>query len=442
VKDGSWGSGSEALAVEAYKTKEVDFKFRGRNFRFALSHGLFSAADIDGGTRFLLKVLSKTWDDDIRQGRPLPKTILDAGCGVGVLGICAGAVLGSGGPRRVRCQDRDELARAFTLSNAFKNNVSTDILSAHTEPLLGGPFLEPWDLILSNVPAKAGKPVLEDFVSRSAGLLTPSGRVILAAVNSLAGFFRSRILKTGAAVLHDETGKDHTVFVYGSAAVRAKPIQTGEQFFLDHPFYQRNSGGYELEGVSYTLDAVQGVGDFDSPGGTVRSAAKLITRLYTRKQFLSSIGSMLIHEPAQGHFPAWFIHYLARELPGKPFFPDLLVLSSRNILALEGSRHNIRKVREITLETVPLADLNIGRERLSRATGYDLIVAFPEPVPRTDRIIPLWEGITALLTPKGIAVLGFPASEAERFDRKKPQSVTRLCDSKHKGFRALAYQIR
>lgn len=442
MKDGSWGSGSEALAVEAYKTKEVDFKFRGRNFRFALSHGLFSAADIDGGTRLLLKVLSKTWDEDIRQGRPLPQTILDAGCGVGVLGICAAAVLGSGGLRRVRCQDRDELARAFTLSNAFKNNVSRDILSAHTEPLLGGPFREPWDLILSNVPAKAGKPVLEDFISRAVGLLTPSGRVLLVAVNPLADFFRSRILKTGAAVLHDETGKDHTVFMYGSVALRAKPIQTGEQFFRDHPFYQRNRGGYELEGVSYSLDAIQGVEDFDSPGGTVRSAAKLIARLYTQKRFVSAIGSMLIHEPAQGHFPVWFIHYLAREFPGKPLVHDLLVLSSRNILALEGSRHNIRQGREIALETVPLVDLNIDRERLSRAKGYDLIVAFPEPVPRTDRIIPLWEGIKALVLPQGIAVLACSASEAERFDRKKPQSVTRLCDSKHKGFRALAYQIR
>jgi hypothetical protein len=414
----------DALTVEAYASKETKFAFRRRTFSFALSHGLFSAAGIDTGSRLLLKILSKTIDEDREQGVPPPRNALDAGCGVGVLGICAAAVLDS---CCVRCQDRDELARAFTLRNAHTNRVPPDRLSAHTEPLLACPPDARWDLILSNLPAKAGEPVLEDFARRSAALLSPGGRALVVIVHTLRERFRAWLSQAGAPVLREERGTEHTVFMYGPASDRI------ERLVPPDAAYHRLSGVYEIEGVSYRLDSIHGVRDFDTPHGTVRVAAKLIARGGNR--FPGTWGSVLIHEPGQGHFPVWLVERLASR---SETLPQRIVFSGRNILALEIARHNTERSSRsaVRVEIVPLADLVIGRDLVARPGGYDLIAAFPEPVPQVTR--PLWEGIAPLASPGGIAILSLAAGDAARFDRTTCAPLVRLSDIKLKGFRAFA----
>jgi 16S rRNA G1207 methylase RsmC len=460
---------AESLIL-SYENKRVDFKFRGRNFRFALSQGLFSSANIDTGSRFLLRALSRLWDEDLRQGKPLPRTILDAGCGTGVLGICAAGTLadqapGAGG-LRVRAQDRDELARAFTEYNARNNGISPEVLEAHTEPLLAGPPDSHWDLILSNIPAKAGLPVLRDFIPRSAALLNPGGRVLVVAVTALAEMFRLRLLELGLPLLYHEAGREHQVFIYGPGT-GGPPEQVGDRrnsappleenpllnpdqaetpgaFLRENPAYLRNSGDYTLEHIPYHIDAFQGLGDFDNPGGAIRTAAKLADRLGLKRQALPP--GILIHEPGQGHFPVWFLKYLGTEAAKQ----RPLVFSGRNILALEASRHNAA-IPDIVIRLVPAIDLASRRDALLAAAGgpggsheagkgaYGFIAAFPEPAPRTDRFDAYWEGLEGLLKPGGIVLIALPSSEAERFDRKKQKHFIRLGDLKRNGFRALAY---
>ncbi|QQO10862.1 methyltransferase [Breznakiella homolactica] len=456
--------------IQAYGTKQVPFRFRGRDFRFDLSHGLFSSADIDTGTKFLLKVLSRQWDSDLREGRPLPRSVLDAGCGTGVMGICAAKVLAeeprreaAEGPPFVRAQDRDELARGFTEANARLNGIPPSLLSAHTEPLLSGPPGISWDLIMSNIPAKAGTPILEDFAGRAAAMLSPNGRVLIVAVNPLAELFRSRIREESFTVYHDETGKDHTVFMYGRAGTAGArhgktgtpPAETG--FLSANPEYLRGRGEYRIEDISYRITAIHGVPDFDTPGSGVQTAAKLVTKLNIAKYFSlpgpASDNAILVHEPDQGHFPVWLSAYLGRGTePGLRF-----VLSGRNILALEASRLNLRAASEnfpAAAEEpalVPAADLLLARDRLLEilagdipgrpgAQRYGFIAAFPETVPRTDRFGACWEALESLLAPGGIAVLALPSTEADRFERKKIPGFTRMGDLKKHGFRALAYR--
>lgn len=445
--------------ILSYENKGVDFKFRGRNFRFALSQGLFSSADIDRGSRLLLKALSRLWDGDLRQGIALPGTILDAGCGTGVLGICAaGALADQGlGGLRVRAQDRDELARAFTEYNARCNGISPAVLEAHTEALLAGPPESRWDLILSNIPAKAGLPVLRDFIPRSAALLRPGGRVLVVVVNPLAGMFRQRLPEMGLPLLYHEEGTEHQLFMYGPGPA---PEQSGERrnlahdsegsppivperaeapgaFLRENPAYLRNSGDYTLERISYHIDAFHGLGDFDTPGGAVRTAVKLADRLGLKKRALPP--GILIHEPGQGHFPVWLLKYLGPEAR------QPLVLSGRNILALEASRHNAA-APDTLIRLVPAVDPAGSRDSLRAAAGgeggnkaYGLIAAFPEPAPR--RFDAYWEALAGLLRPGGIALIALPSSEAERFDRKKQKPFIRLGDLKRNGFRALAYHF-
>ena len=419
------------------------------DFTFDLSQGLFSSAGVDNGTRFLLKVFSQTLDEDIAAGKSPPRRVLDAGCGTGVIGICAAAAIAplfnDGGGLRllVRCQDRDELARLITTHNAALNGIPPTLLEAHTEPLLAGTLL--WDLILTNIPAKAGTPVLADFVRRSAGLLNPGGRVIMVAVRTLADFFRERIA-ADAELLQEHTGPGHSVLVYGQAANQSQPavaVNGGPDFIARHPFYVRAEITRAIEDIPIHLTTIHGASGFDNPGGAVLAAAKLARRL----QFPLNDAPLLVHEPDQGFFPCWLLAFLQR---------GQAVLSGRNILALEAARYNvIQNVRQNVIHSdgitavVPVADLPLGETALLQAAGgrpYGCIAAFPELLPQSslpkgvDQLGAIWDAAPPLLATGGVFLVTFSSSDAERFDRKKPAGFTRLGSVKRNGFRALAYR--
>jgi hypothetical protein len=464
-------------SIIPYITKEVSFEYRGRTYEFALSHGLFSSAGIDRGSRFLLRVFSGLLDGDKGQSLfPVPGrgedpaaggippvetlSVLDSGCGCGVLGICAGTALrdfagnrarggntaGTAPAVRVRAQDRDELARVFTEYNGRRNGLTAPELEAHTEALLAGPVGAAWNLILSNIPAKAGKPVLEDFIARSAGMLKGGGLVLVVVVNPLAPWFRDTISARGFTLLHQEGGADHTVFAWrrDSGAVSGASVEdAGEApgVFPGEAAYSRGGGDFEMEGVRYHIDAVHGAAGFDRIGAAVLSAAKLTGKLGAKvPACLVPSPAVLIHEPDHGHFPAWFV----RRFPlaaGCRF-----VLSGRNILSLEASRRNLEKAadgRAALIKTVSAVDIGISRDELALpGGGYGFIVLFPDLVPGTDRIAAYWERLAALLAENGIAIAALNASAAERFDRAKntgPARFTRLGDFRRGGFRALAY---
>jgi hypothetical protein len=465
--------------VEPYTSKTAAFKFRGRELRFALSHGLFSSAGIDRGTALLLKTLSRVWDEDRAAGRPPPRTILDAGCGAGIIAVCAAAALrdlyagdtvqtadaaGTGAPGfYIRAQDRDELARLFTAYNAQANGIGPECLSAHTEALLSSPPGYRWDLTLSNIPAKAGQPVLEDFIRRSVLLLNPGGNVLIVAVNTLADFFRSRIRRAGGELLREDRGPEHTVFAYTAGQdpeadkAAAESPRNAEAprpggLLQTSPCYLRQRAEHELEGIPLGLDTVHGAPGFDRPGGAAEAAAKLAARL-GRERIVSAAPSVLIHEPGQGWFPAWLPAFLEQEGVSPRRALTDMVLSGRNILALEAARHNIQKPRPagetaapepaiipgVELSPAGLAGLFEGGG--SGAAGrFGFIAAFPETVPRTDRRAALWDGLAAFLAPRGLAVITLPSSEADRFDRVKPPGFRRLGGLKRQGFRALAYE--
>ena len=459
----------DAYLVSHFINKSVPFKFRGKEFIFDLSQGLFSSAGVDAGTSLLLSVFSKLIDEDKAAGRPLPRRVLDAGCGCGIIGICAAAALAQAqGDMLVRSQDRDELARLVTLHNAAKNNAAP-LLEAFTEPLLAVNPGGAWDLILTNIPAKAGKPVLENFVRRSAQLLNPGGRVILVAVQTLADFFAEQISAAGLELLQRIHGSGYTVFAYGQKEPPKTPPPLpsnagGSDFFARYPFYARAKAICRIEEINVSIDTVYGASGFDNPGGAVLAAAKLIRGMGPEKFLPVKELPLLIHEPAQGFFPCWLLEFLRQEnqpspaMPSSvmppsamPPIPPTLVLSGRNILALEAAKHNVEGLACGGARIVPAADLRLGTAALLEASSgkkYGCITAFPELLPQSslpknaDQLSALWDSLPPLLAPGGIFIAAFGSSEAERFDRKKPAGYTRLGSVKRNGFRALAYRDR
>jgi SAM-dependent methyltransferase len=435
--------------------KTVSLKFRGIGFSFDLSQGLFSSAGVDAGTQFLLKVFSKILDGDIAEGRPLPRCVLDAGCGTGVIGICAAsaikALAGEDG-LYARCQDRDELARLVTSHNAVKNNIPPGTLDAFTEPLLAGTDNDKWDLILTNIPAKAGNPVLEDFISRSSGLLNPCGRVIMVVVNTLADFFREAIAAAGAKLLSEEKSSTHIVFVYrGETESPALPVNIAPGFLDRYPFYARARPVCTIEGIQTSLETIHGASGFDKPGGAVLAAAKMLRRLGKGK-IPSADTPILVHEPGQGFFTNWLLEFLRDDSDRAQ--KRALLLSGRNILSLEAARHNAGLLNNTATKTVPAVDLQFGKETLLEAGGgqFAFIAAFPELLPQnsmskatkasqdTDQLQLIWNSLPALLAAGGLFLAAFTSSDAERFDRKKPAGFARLGSVKRNGFCALAYQ--
>jgi hypothetical protein len=434
-------------SVTSYITKEVSFQFRERVYQFSLSHGLFSSAGIDRGSRFLLRVFSKMLDNGLfplhaggESSSLETLSVLDAGCGCGTLGICAGGALrdwagnGAGPALRVRAQDRDELARLFTGYNARRNGLAVPELEAYAEPLLAGPPGVTWNLILSNVPAKAGEPVLDDFIGRSAGLLKKGGAVLAVVVNPLAPWFRGRVAARGLSLLRDEAGAEHTAFAW-RGGLDATGNAAGA--FSPEAAYNRHSGNFDMEGIRYHIDAVHGAAGFDRAGAAVLAAAKLVRKLGGKvPAALASRPAVLVHEPGQGHFPVWFV--------GLPFPADCaFTLSGRNILSLEVSRRNLERAagdNAVPVRTIPAVDIALSHRELALNGGYGLAALFPKLVPMTNRIAAYWEGLAALLAEDGIALIALDASGAERFDRHKGAPFTRLGDVRRNGFRALAYR--
>ncbi|MCL2126740.1 MAG: class I SAM-dependent methyltransferase [Treponema sp.] len=434
----------DAYLVSRFINKSVPFQFRGRQYNFDLSQGLFSSAGVDSGTLLLLKVFSRILDEDAAAGKAPPCRVLDAGCGAGIIGICAAGALGEAPANaRIRCQDRDELARLVTAHNAAKNGIHSPALEAYTEPLLAGPPGCGWDLILTNIPAKAGKPVLEDFTGRAAGLLNPGGRVIMVAVHTLADFFRREIAAAGAPLLLEVKGPAHCVFVYGGISAPgtpAGPVNAGPGFPERYPFYLRNEAVCAIEDIPVRIEAVHGASGFDSPGGAAEAAARLILRIGPRNLSFSDYFPLLVHEPDQGFFPCWLLSYLQMQNIAPP--ENSLVLSGRNILALEAALHNAVRNNKAAVRSVPAVDLCLGGEALLEASGgrqYGFIAAFPELLSQKGAG-DLWDSLPPLLADGGIFLASFGSSGAERFDRLKPSGYTRLGGVKRKGFRALAYK--
>jgi 16S rRNA G1207 methylase RsmC len=426
--------------VERYISKEASCRFRGLILRFALSQELFSSNGIDRGTLLLLRSLSRYLDAGLEAGRPLPRRVLDAGCGVGVIGICAGRALAALEPAavpelRICAQDRDELARVFTTYNGHKNGLAPPVLEARTAPLLGAAadMEGGWDLILSNLPAKAGKTVLADFIARSAALLNPDGRALIVVVGPLGDFIQNRIAgfaleRFALAEGGEETG-EYRLFLYGPAppppASKAAPVCLEGDFFAKYPAYFRSESGYCLEGISYRLKAVHGTPGFDNPGAAVRGAAKLAKRLR-----LAGLAPVLIHEPNQGHFPVWLMGCLDEQ--GRP---PALYLAGRNILALEASRRNLAAAcPAIQVRLLPAWDISAVQD-----SRFAFIASFPVAACTQGLIPSYWRDLNERLAGGGIALIVLPSAAAASFDRKKPKGFTRLGEVKRDGFRSLAY---
>lgn len=139
--------------------RTLPLEILGQHLAFLSNNGLFSRDQIDEATLTLLNVLAQA---------PLEGTLLDLGCGYGVIGI----VLAKRYPILLTFADINATALDYAVKNAKKNKVAyTAAIHSDGFENITGTF----DTITLNPPIHAGKEVMYKLYRQSAAHLNKGG---------------------------------------------------------------------------------------------------------------------------------------------------------------------------------------------------------------------------------------------------------------------------
>jgi predicted RNA methylase len=439
--------------LTALVNKSVDFAYRGARLGFDLSHALFSSYSIDVGTRLLLKEIAH--DEVVLNAG----SILDAGCGAGILGISLAACSPDA---QVVLRDRDVLACEFSERNCWKNGIPVQrcdihglpqqgiqkrapkhkVIPTRKSPVIIAPGLlgeddplGPYDVVVSNLPAKAGKTILTRFVESCENtLLNPGGRLAIVIVNSLRELAQSWCDAPGMKLVRNVEAKSHSVFIFekpqasGKTEVRDGPAPYGipiETRMGKLGLYERTSGLRRIGRYDCPACGYWGLPEFDTNGFFTDLAVEALERASAG----SLVRDFMVVEPGIGLAAIW---------AAKVFGPARVHAVSRDLLSLSATGANLKKSLQpgagpeyLPYEMGELSDLP--------ETRIDSILIFPDPIPEFDYIAPLWNQVMHC-TKRGSGVtIVTTATIASRVEKIRPKGIRRLGEKKRKGYTALFY---
>lgn len=140
--------------------KQINYTFLGEQLTFTTDNGVFSKDRVDFGTNVLLNSIDNFHNVN---------SLLDVGCGVGVIGICIAKKYKH---LFVDMVDVNENAISLTNENIKANNLSNCIayISDVYEKVS-----KLYDVIISNPPIRAGKEIVHRIAGESINHLTQNG---------------------------------------------------------------------------------------------------------------------------------------------------------------------------------------------------------------------------------------------------------------------------
>ena len=147
----------------------INYRQYGINFEFITDTDVFSKTQVDFGTDLMISSVIR----DVKEREAKVWSVLDLGCGYGVVGIVMKKVFKGA---EVTLVDRNRRAIGLALENAKNNGVplkaclESDCLSAISED-------ERFDLILTNPPVRAGKETVFSFYEQSYEHLNEGGSI-------------------------------------------------------------------------------------------------------------------------------------------------------------------------------------------------------------------------------------------------------------------------
>ena len=164
---------------------------------FHSTWGIFSPREIDKGTQLLLDHIEIDRSD----------TCIDLGCGYGPLGLVMAAEADLG---RVHLIDKDFVAVDYTQKNAGLNHLD------NVEVYLSNGFSAVpedtrFDIVVSNLPAKAGKELFYLYFYDARARMKPGSRINVVTINGLRQFIKRVFGEVFGNYSKLKQGKDYTV---------------------------------------------------------------------------------------------------------------------------------------------------------------------------------------------------------------------------------------
>jgi 16S rRNA (guanine1207-N2)-methyltransferase len=143
---------------------ERRFLFQGELLTFVVDTGIFASHGLDPGTALLIENLTLRRTD----------RVLDLGCGWGAIGIAAAKSAPDG---RVVLTDVNRRAARLARGNIERNRVPNAEVRVGSlyAPVAG----ETFDVIATNPPFHAGRPLILRVLSEAPDHLAPDGRLVL-----------------------------------------------------------------------------------------------------------------------------------------------------------------------------------------------------------------------------------------------------------------------
>ncbi len=146
------------------RRSELRFLYRGELLTFALDRGVFGARELDPGTALLIEHLAV---------RPTDR-VLDLGTGWGPVGVAAAKAAPRG---RVVLTDVNRRAARLARENLDRNRVRN--AEVRVGSLFGPVAGESFDVIASNPPYRAGRPLILALLAAARDHLTDGGRLLI-----------------------------------------------------------------------------------------------------------------------------------------------------------------------------------------------------------------------------------------------------------------------
>lgn len=181
--------------------EDIVFRQRIRDFEitFHSTWGLFSAREVDDGSRLLAECFDASAED----------VSVDLGCGYGPIGL---AIAKQSPDGQVHLVDKDFIAVEYAKKNAQVNGL------ANCAAYLSNAFSHvPRDIrldnVVANLPAKTGKEMLAIILQDAYDRLVPGGRIAVVTVNGLRKWIKRNFEEVFGNYDKVKQGKTHTVAV-------------------------------------------------------------------------------------------------------------------------------------------------------------------------------------------------------------------------------------
>lgn len=401
------------MHFEDWYKKQVTLRWGSVRFELDVAQELFSSHEVDSGSMLLLRSLTPT-------AFPLTGRCLDYGCGYGVLGLAWKAFLPTWD---VTLIDRDALAVAFSAHNAQRLKYTVDCVGG-LDPIdqIGTGY----DLLLWNVPGKAGAPVLADLMADSLNVLAPGGLLALVVVHPLAEVLRAAAAtRAEFRIERDEQGSEHTVLhvrrLHGVSEPKADAFARG--------VFDREPITVDFGGIAYEMAPVIGLPQYDGPNHPTQLMMNALAGLTDLR-----VSKVICVRPGTGHLP----------MAVATLWPDVaLTLVDRDLLAIKASRRALTQHREsagpITTEFAP--DLR----QLNAAEGpFEFAIVSIDHQMRPPVMRRLLDDLVRLSASGAQLVFGGESTEVSRMlALSRKRSDLKMRDrEKRKGFSAMVINSR